>query len=369
MAFQMLASPAVSNHQEVSTSSIHEKISIIVLTYNRTRLLGDCLQSLLAQTYPREKLEILVSDDGSHDGTRELVERLQTQHAHLKYFYQSHKGIAGARNHGIVHATGEIVAIVADDYILDSTYATTIAGFFHRHPEAMVVRFKVIAARNDLGSQISHFYYDVSARRRLSPIADSIPRNWRERIAQVWQKVPPFEETITTQHNLEASGAAAFRHEVFARVGLFDESLQRAEDTDMTKRLRELGIAVYYYPYHHIKHQYSLFLLDTVYKCFHTGFNRYKLYQKHEFSADNGRSLAKTIVLAKIGMVLDALWRARQAESTVKVICYLPIMLLFEATNKLGFLFSLLLHWPAARHRVRRRGTRPVRMHHETRSH
>jgi len=320
----------------------HEKLSIIVLTYNRKRLLRDCLRSLLAQTYPREKLEILVSDDGSHDGTRELVECLQTQHAHLKYFHQPHKGIPAARNNGIVHATGEIVAIVADDYILDSTYATTIAEFFHRHPEAMVVRFKVIAARNDLGSRISHFYFDVSVRRRLSPIADSIARNWRERIAQVWQKTPPFEETITTRHNLEAAGAAAFRHEVFALVGLFDESLQRAEDTDMTKRLRELGIEVYYYPYQHIKHQYRPFLLDTLYKCFHTGFNRYKLYQKHELSADNGHSVAKTIIFHKIGMVLDALWRARQAESTVKVLFYLPFMLLFEAANKLGFLFSFL---------------------------
>ena len=94
--------------------SAYEKISIIVLTHNRKRLLQDCLHSLLAQTYPLEKLEILVSDDGSHDGTRELVERLQTQHAHVKYFHQPHKGIAAARNNGIVHATGEIVAIVAD---------------------------------------------------------------------------------------------------------------------------------------------------------------------------------------------------------------------------------------------------------------
>jgi glycosyltransferase involved in cell wall biosynthesis len=319
-----------------------ENISIVVLTYNRKRLLCDCLQSLLAQTYPPDKLEILVSDDGSRDGTRELVERLQAEHApRLKYLHQPHRGIAAARNNGIVHATAEIVAIVADDYILDSDYATTIAQFFHQHPDAKVVRFKVIAARNDLGSRISHFYFDVSVRRRLSPVADSIARNWSERIAQVWQKIPPFEETITTRHNLEAAGAAAFRREVFARAGLFDESLQRAEDTDMTKRLRELGIAVYYYPYQRIKHQYNPFLLDTLHKCFYTGFNRYKFYQKHEFSSDNGRGVLKTIILHKIGMILDALWRSRQAKSTLKVLLYLPFMLLFEATNKLGFLCSV----------------------------
>ena len=128
----------------------------------------------------------------------------------------------------------------------------------------------------------------------------------------------------------------------------------------MTKRLCELGIAVYYYPYQHIKHQYGPFLLDTLYKCFQTGFNRYKFYQKHEFSADKGRSIAKTIILHKIGMVLDALWRARQAESTVKVVFYLPFMLLFEAANKLGFLFSLLSN---------RSSSRKSSQKHETKTH
>src|SRR5882672_7659927 len=116
-----------------------KKISIIVLTYDRKELLEDCIHSLLTQTYPREKLEIVVSDDGSRDGTRELAERMQTRHGNLKYVHQPHRGIAAARNNGIVHATGDIVAIVADDYILDPSYASTIMQFFDQHPAAMVV--------------------------------------------------------------------------------------------------------------------------------------------------------------------------------------------------------------------------------------
>src|ERR1044071_1568610 len=107
-----------------------ETISIVVLTYNRKRLLKDCLESLLVQTYPKEKLEIVISDDGSCDGTRELVEGFQTRHGHLKYCPQAHKGIAAARNNGISHASGGVIAIVADDYILDPAYAETIATFF-----------------------------------------------------------------------------------------------------------------------------------------------------------------------------------------------------------------------------------------------
>jgi GT2 family glycosyltransferase len=313
-----------------------DTISIIVLTYDRQGLLEDCLHSLLAQTYPRGKLEIVVSDDGSRDGTRELVKRMQVGHGQLKYVHQPHRGIAAARNNGIVHATGDIVAIVADDYILDPTYASTIMQFFDERPAAMVVRFKVVAAGRDLGSRISHFYFDVSVRRRLAPDAPGPAHGWRERLARAWRRPPRFEETITTRHELEAAGAAAFRREVFASAGSFDESLQRAEDTDMTMRLRKLGIDVYYYPFQEIRHQYNPLMLDTVAKCFLTGVNRYRLYQKHALLSGQ-RGAVRTLVSHEVQAVLNALWRARQAESMPKLLCYLPFMLLFEAATGLGF--------------------------------
>jgi len=311
-------------------------ISIVVLTYDRKRLLNDCLQSLLAQTYPHDKLEIIVSDDGSRDGTHRLVGNLQARHANLKYAYQPHRGIAAARNNGIAHATGDIVAIVADDYILPRTYAATIARFFDEHPTASVVRFKVVAARRDPGSRISHFYFDVSVRRRLvpEPVAETV--SWRERVALAWRKPPRFEETITTRHQLEAAGAAAFRREVFVRAGSFDESLQRAEDTDMTMRLRALGIDVYYYPFQEIRHQYHPLMLDTVTKCFLTGLNRYRLYQKHAHLPGQ-RGPVKTLVSHEAQAALTALWRARQAESMPKLLCYLPFMVVFEAATGAGF--------------------------------
>jgi GT2 family glycosyltransferase len=322
-----------------------ETISIVVLTHNRKGLLQDCLHSLLAQTYPREKIEIVVSDDGSSDGTREMVERMPASDGHIKYVYQPHRGIPAARNNGIAHATGDIVAIVADDYILDPTYASTIMQFFEERPAAKVVRFKMVPAGRDLGSRISHFYFDVSVRRRL--IAGPTPpaRGWREALASAWQKTPRFEETITTHHQLEAAGAAAFRREVFESVGRFDESLHRAEDTDMTMRLKALGIDVYYYPFHHIRHQYSPLMQDTFAKCFLTGVNRYRLYRKHGHLPGTPGP-ARTLVSHEAHAVLGAIWRARQAESVPKLLCYLPFMLLFEAVTGLGFLAGFLSRRP-----------------------
>jgi glycosyltransferase involved in cell wall biosynthesis len=202
------------------------RISIVVLTYNRTRLLKDCLDSLLSQNYPPELLEILVADDGSTDGTNEMVARLVGAHSNLRYLHQEHKGIAATRNLGVRKATGEIIAIVADDYILDPDYAGTIASFFEQNPRAMIVRFKIVASRDDLASSISHFYYDVSVRRRLAPDSDLSHRGLTDRLARLFRRIPPFEETITTQHRLEASGAAAFRRSVFDRAGLFEDIIR-----------------------------------------------------------------------------------------------------------------------------------------------
>lgn len=316
-------------------------LSIIVLTYNRKKLLEQCLRSLLAQTYPADLIEIVVSDDGSRDGTREMVERMQSRHPRLKYAGQPHRGIPAARNNGIAHATGDIVAIVADDYILDPTYASTIVEFFEQRPEAMVVRFKIVAAGKDLGSRISHFYFDVSTRRRLDPNPPPPARTSWARLVRAWRKPPRFEETITTRHGLEAAGAAAFRREVFAAVGAFDESLQRAEDTDLTMRLRRLGIGVYYYPFQHIRHQYSPWMLDTVVKCFLTGVNRYRLYRKHPHLSKPGGAV-RALVSHEIDAVLGAVWRSRQADSIPKLLGYLPFMMLFEAASVCGYCVGLV---------------------------
>lgn len=316
-------------------------LSIIVLTFNRKRVLRDCLDSLLAQTYPPELIEIIVSDDGSTDGTREMVTALQAHHARLIYAPQPHRGIPAARNNGIRRATGDIVAIVADDYVLDPTYASTTMQFFHDRPEAQIVRGKVVAAGSDLGSRISHFYFDVSVRRRLEPHPPAPVRDWRGRLARAWQRPRPFEETITTQHQLEAAGAAAFRRQVFDAVGGFDETLQRAEDTDMTMRLRSLGIAVYYNPHQRIRHQYSPWMTDTIAKCYLTGVNRSRLYRKHEVLRRPGGAL-RTLAAHEAEAVLTAVWRVRQAESLGKLIWYLPFMVLFEATNGLGFFLGFV---------------------------
>lgn len=318
-------------------------LSIIILTYNRKSLLRCCLNSLFSQTAPWENLEIIVVDDGSTDGTEDMIREVSAvRYPDLKYFQQAHKGIPAARNTGIVNASGDIIAIVADDYLLAPDYADTIIKFFRENPGAMVVRFKVIAAEGDFVSRVSQFYYDVSFRRRLS-CQETEDEHWLEGLRRKWRKPPVAEEQITIRHDLEAAGGAAFKREVFWKVGLFDESLLRAEDTDMTRRLCAKGILVYYYPFHQIKHQYDRSIFTTASKCFATGCNRWRYYNKYSNDSKDFFRLAVWGIKGKIGALLSAFWRARQAGSVGEFFLYLPFMCLFETSNKLGFFWGALL--------------------------
>lgn len=87
-------------------------ITIGVSTYNRKDYLKLSLDSLLAQTYPN--CEIIVVDDGSSDGTGEMVKECYPQ---VKYVYQANAGDAAAKNHAAMLAQGEYIVFNDSDDI------------------------------------------------------------------------------------------------------------------------------------------------------------------------------------------------------------------------------------------------------------
>jgi glycosyltransferase involved in cell wall biosynthesis len=316
-----------------------ETISVIILTYNRKRLLKGCLDSLLWQSVPGDEVELLVADDGSDDGTDELVARYRAVHPNIKYLHHPHQGISATRNLGIRAATGEFIAIVADDYILDRDYLKVILEFFRAHPEARVVRFRIVASRNDFGSRVSHFYYDASMRGRLHNRRFENPKGLLRGMRSGLHKPAAEAEPITVQRGVEASGAAAFRRNVFDQVGLFDENLARGEDTDLTLRLHNHNIEVYYNPQLQIQHQYERLMLDTIRKCFESGWSRYYFYRKHCVAPYEMDRRWKTRVSAKFGTLLNAL---RHLETPRQFLIYGPFLVFFEIANKAGFLCAVL---------------------------
>ena len=86
------------------------KISVVVPTYNRAHTLERCLDSILKQSFA--PFEILVVDDGSTDGTTELLKRYGDQ---IKTFKIENSGVSKARNHAIKQAKGDWIALLDSD--------------------------------------------------------------------------------------------------------------------------------------------------------------------------------------------------------------------------------------------------------------
>ncbi len=96
-------------------------ISIIVPVYNVKEYIAKCLDSLLEQTY--EELEILCIDDGSTDGSGEILDIYAQKDDRIKVYHQSNQGVSSARNMGLKISRGEYFGFVdPDDYVDKSMY-------------------------------------------------------------------------------------------------------------------------------------------------------------------------------------------------------------------------------------------------------
>ena len=331
-------------------------VSVVVLTRNRAKLLGGCLATLLAQSYPANRTEILVVDDGSTDRTAETVRVLARAHPRLRYVPQPHLGIPAARNRGVRSARGELAAIVADDYLLDPDYLRRAVLFFEQDPKAQVLRFRIQPHSRSISSLVNHFAYEVEFLQRLYPELAWAPRPVRWGFYVRAPRLP--ERSIAEAPFLEAAGGAVFRRSLFARVGFFDESLARSEDTDFSVRLRRGGTTVHCDLSHPIRHVTRSWLRETLPKRFQAGYYLYQNRRKNRVLSFSGRP-ARTFGpgLWTIEGLLSIFRMARAAYPWPQALSFMPFMVLFLMTQKTGSFLArlncLLSGRPARRPRDR----------------
>ena len=96
------------------------KISVIIPVYNATKFLGECLDSVLSQTF--DDYEIVCVNDGSTDSSLEMLKAYQAKSSKIKIVDQVNQGVCTARNNGIASAAGKYIFLMDnDDTLMEDT--------------------------------------------------------------------------------------------------------------------------------------------------------------------------------------------------------------------------------------------------------
>ena len=124
-------------------------VSVIVPVYNVAPYLREALDSVVNQTY--KDLEIIIVDDGSTDGSASICEEYAASDSRIKLVHQQNKGLSGARNTGLEHATGEFVAFVdSDDSISPLFVETLVRAISSSSASIAVCRFSTIETSGNM---------------------------------------------------------------------------------------------------------------------------------------------------------------------------------------------------------------------------
>ncbi|MCI5207525.1 MAG: glycosyltransferase family 2 protein [Candidatus Electrothrix sp. ATG2] len=109
--------------------------SVIVCTYNRSELLGNCLESLVGQDVDQGLYEVVIINNNSTDETVSVVDKFIEKFPNVRLVYEQKQGLSHARNRGWREAKGRYVAYIDDDATAHNNWIYEMHQFTVRHPE------------------------------------------------------------------------------------------------------------------------------------------------------------------------------------------------------------------------------------------
>lgn len=206
------------------------RVSIIIPCRNERDYIAGVLDSILANDFPKENLEVIVADGMSEDGTRAVIEEYTKKWPFIRLVDNPKKIVPCALNEAIRKAKGRIImrmdahAVYPPNYIsrlfsaLDEMKADNVGAAWETRPGGPGLVPKAIA------SALSHPFGVGNATYRLSNGEDRTP---------IETDTVPF---------------GCYRKDVFDRIGLFDEELVRNQDNELNERLKNAGGRIFLIP-------------------------------------------------------------------------------------------------------------------------
>lgn len=202
-------------------------ISIVIPCRNEFDYIAPCLDSIIANDYPQDRLEILISDGGSSDGTREIIRRYSACHSNIKLLDNLGETTPRAFNLGIKTATGDFILIINGHSTYPPTYVSD------------TLRLLLNSGAGNAGGRV------VNIPNGNGPWALPVSFATAHRFGvgnsafRTSDGAPQYVDTVAY---------GLYRKKIFDEIGLFDERLTRNQDNEFNDRLRKAGHKVIFSP-------------------------------------------------------------------------------------------------------------------------
>ncbi len=208
-----------------------QKVSIIIPSYNRKDYLRKTLLALGQQTYPLENIEVVIADDGSSDGTSEMVEGMNLPFR-VKYIWQQDDGfrVAKVRNEGMKAASHDHIILLDNDMLPKPTLVEKHMRW-HYAADALDVDFLLIGRR--LFAELADVTDQKITNRQLDTVPITVHArtgssvDWRETNTYPKTKqlrdMSGFADPEWVMSSTVCSGNISFKKDRAFAAGLFDE--------------------------------------------------------------------------------------------------------------------------------------------------
>jgi mycofactocin glycosyltransferase len=228
-------------------------VSVIIPVRNREKELAHCLSSLCNLRYPAHRLEIIVVDDASSDGSLQVISKFPVKTLAVKNRRQA----AGCRNLAARQARGHILAFIDSDCVADPSWLIELLPAF-RDPAVGAVGGWVDA------------YFEQKGLDRYEKVKSSLQVSTRHK-----------RSSGKDRHFYVPSCNLLIRKKLFRELGGFREDLHVGEDVDLCWRLQRLGKEVEYRPVGKVHHKHRNHLWPFFRRRFQYGTSEPVLQRLH----------------------------------------------------------------------------------------
>lgn len=236
-------------------------ITVVMPVRNEARFIADTLEQLRGQDYPKDRFEILVADGMSDDGTREIVSRIAEEDGRVRLLDNPKKRSSAGRNVGFRAGQGDYFVVVDGHcHIPDDQFLRNISDCFEKSGAHCLGRPQPLDPPG-----LTPFQHSVALARasRLGHGGDSL----------IYGDYEGFASPV--------SNGAAYRREVFEKIGYVDEAFDACEDVEFNYRVEQAGLKSYTSPKLRVRYYPRENLFALLGQMRRYGRGRTRLYRKH----------------------------------------------------------------------------------------